>query len=161
MALGFTDLPPELRLTVYRYLLVEDPESTTSYCNPLRFPVYQLSSQFLRTCRVVFNEGRPILYRENTISFYPVGIRRFVARIGKENVQLVQHIRIMLIDPLGMRELETDIKKLAELSGLRNISFSLNLDRHSGRCQGVAGDLLDIQRGMVNCMAIVPRAEVR
>ena len=62
---GFTDLPPELRNTIYRYLF-------TSKIKNVKIPPVKgvsnlcKSAQFLRTCKLVHNEGCSVLYGENT-----------------------------------------------------------------------------------------------
>jgi hypothetical protein len=55
--LGFTDLPPELRIKVYRNLFVVERV-------PLVGPYPKLSSQLLRCSKKCLAEGRPIMYKE-------------------------------------------------------------------------------------------------
>jgi hypothetical protein len=53
---AFLTLPPEIRTKIYRLLFcLDDPIFT--YVN--------LSAAFLRTCRQILSESRPILYGEN------------------------------------------------------------------------------------------------
>ena len=64
VGIGFTDLPAELRNKVYRNLFVVD--SPFDLKNPRNFCV---SSAFLRTCRMVAEEGTSVLYSENAFTF--------------------------------------------------------------------------------------------
>jgi hypothetical protein len=71
--LGFADLPPELRIKVYRNLFV----SELIWLGRLNLA---LSSQLLRCSKTCLVEGRPILYRENT--FYAVRPREIPRFLG-------------------------------------------------------------------------------
>lgn len=58
---GWNDLPAELRLKIYKSLLVvaiADPK------NPIH-----ASSQLLRTSKFVYNEALQVLYGDNTLLF--------------------------------------------------------------------------------------------
>jgi hypothetical protein len=96
MVLGFTDLPPEVRVMIYKLAFISEkpiivgdqiPEGST------------LSSQLLRTCRVCHDEGAPVLsgnnvFRMETAQYGPTEgnwIRYFEA-IG-ENSKFVRHIQ--------------------------------------------------------------------
>lgn len=55
---GFLSLPPEIRLIIYRLLL--------RHSKPLAGERYiKLSPAILRTCRLILEEARPVLYGEN------------------------------------------------------------------------------------------------
>ena len=58
--LGFSNLPPELRLRIYRMLFRSTGCITIGARDDFCY-----SAQFLRTCKLVHLEGRVILYREN------------------------------------------------------------------------------------------------
>jgi hypothetical protein len=116
---GFTDLPPELRNSIYRYLFARKDTSAR-----LRIPVtgndpkdsLTKSGQFLRTCKLVHNEGCSILYGENTFSFHrhydtrgpywePVpkeigyqDVLHFLRMIGPENIQYLRDINFIFDD---------------------------------------------------------------
>lgn len=104
---GFLDLPSELRNIVYRHLfVVKNPFDFNKPSNFCR------SSAFLATCRQVYEEGRSILYGENSFAFErnkmsrshyweadhkEIGykdMRRFLESIGNTNLA---HIREMCI----------------------------------------------------------------
>jgi len=109
--IGFTDLPQELRIRVYRLIFVTEL--------PVNFLVrnnFQRSSAFLRTCKLAYEEGRAVLYGENAFhlerSFSARGkyfepewreigfkdIRRFLESIGKTNLSLMRYISIEFSD---------------------------------------------------------------
>jgi len=113
---GFTDLPPELRNTVYRYAFVRDgtlqiPQRTDS-------TGLSQSAQFLRTCRLVHDEGCSILYGENKFDFKrhhdirapfweykpkEIGyqdVLHFLKMIGPENIQYLRDIHFEFDDAL-------------------------------------------------------------
>ncbi|KAI9836870.1 MAG: hypothetical protein M1819_001035 [Sarea resinae] len=110
-ATGFLSLPPELRNRVYRLVLVdEDPVNFGSRRN------FQRSSAFLRTCRQVHQEGRGILYGENSFDFEKESITRghyfeekwkeiwwedvelFLFTIGPVNISLMREIAFFFSD---------------------------------------------------------------
>ena len=64
MTTSFLDLPPEVRLEVYRYLFLTRSNKTVS---PLDNSAHHnLQPAILRTCKLIEEEARAILYRENT-----------------------------------------------------------------------------------------------
>lgn len=108
---GFTDLPYELRVAVYRQALVKKV--------PLQFNTkegFSRSSQFLRTCKLVHEEGREIMYGENSFHFSrsdktrgtyfesdwrEIGfkdIRRFLEDIGPVNISFLKYVSFYLGD---------------------------------------------------------------
>lgn len=112
---GFTDLPPELRNTVYRLVFITHndiwvPQRSENMNNMGR------SAQFLRTCKMVHNEGCSILYGENTFSFArtsgtrgpfwvstptEIGYKdalQFLKMIGPENLQYLRSLRLSFDD---------------------------------------------------------------
>ncbi|CZT14180.1 uncharacterized protein RCC_00154 [Ramularia collo-cygni] len=111
---GFLDLPAELKNIVYREVLVAD--------RPINFGSpgnsFSRTSALLRTCRQVYEEGRSILYSENTFiverrmercgslwtsqwneaCYLPT--RKFFKSIGSENTALIRHMTLNLEDRL-------------------------------------------------------------
>lgn len=94
MAKGFLDFPPEIRLMIYEELLVSrkryrkgwrdskhklwlHPTRTTRSCGDRIWDTEESSdkntsypdSRILRTCRTIFHEATPILYRGNNLVF--------------------------------------------------------------------------------------------
>lgn len=61
-SVGFFSLPAELRVLVYRHLLVEDAPLTTYWPSPLYSPIPNI----LRTCQLIRQEAFPVMYGENT-----------------------------------------------------------------------------------------------
>ncbi|KAF2031099.1 hypothetical protein EK21DRAFT_63979 [Setomelanomma holmii] len=114
---GFADIPPELRNTIYRHVFIRDN-------HVLRIPQYPMSgglsrsSQFLRACKLVHDEGCSILYGENEFAFDRHAATRspfwdpkpkeigyqdflhFLKMIGPENLQYIRNIKIDFEDAL-------------------------------------------------------------
>ncbi|KIX91985.1 uncharacterized protein Z520_12312 [Fonsecaea multimorphosa CBS 102226] len=108
--IGFLDLPLELRLKTYRYLFRED--------KAIEFDrrEFSRSSHFLRTCKTVLEEGREVLYGENSFHFNretairgryyekvwkEVGykdIRRFLEAIGPASIAHFKYLSFVLTD---------------------------------------------------------------
>ena len=65
----FLDLPPELRLEVYQYILIARNRDA------LEFPRQVIETALLLTCKLIYKEAAPVLYGENEftvgISFPP------------------------------------------------------------------------------------------
>ena len=110
---GFTDLPPELRNIVYKEVFGSG--KTLDFGRP----DFALSSQFLRTCKLVSFEGTVILYsshsfklsRDNSTEgpywkkpWTEIGwrnIRRWLVDIGPLNVSYLRDVEIDLEDGTG------------------------------------------------------------
>ncbi|KAF1836349.1 hypothetical protein BDW02DRAFT_646170 [Decorospora gaudefroyi] len=117
---GFTDLPPELRNTIYRYIFARKDTG-----DDLTIPMYKgtsrtlaRSAQFLRTCKVIHHEGCSVLYGDNIFSFErhhstrgafwePVpkeigyqDVLHFLKMIGPENLQYLREVRFFFDDAL-------------------------------------------------------------
>ncbi|KAL1794304.1 hypothetical protein ACET3X_007725 [Alternaria dauci] len=116
---GFTDLPGELRNTIYRYLFArKDKDSRLRIPLTSNDPKDSLakSAQFLRSCKLVHNEACSILYGENTFSFHrhydtrgpywePVpkeigyqDVLHFLRKIGPENIQYLRDVNFVFDD---------------------------------------------------------------
>lgn len=112
-SIGFVNLPAELRNKVYRHLFVTETN--------VKFPDadnMSRSSQFLRTCKLVHDEGCSILYGENKFRFdrnhktrgpfwEPVpkeigykDVRQFLKMIGPENLVYLRDVTLFLADAL-------------------------------------------------------------
>lgn len=108
---GFTDLPSEIRIRIYRSVFVTE------------FPInlhtrksFQRSSSFLSTCELVHEEGRAVLYGENAFHFErsytsrgrffeedwrEIGfkdLRRFLETIGNTNISMMRYISFEFAD---------------------------------------------------------------
>ncbi|OBW68753.1 MAG: Uncharacterized protein AUREO_011800 [Aureobasidium pullulans] len=108
---SFLDLPAEIRNQIYRLAFVSEEKLDFAYPNN-----FSRSSALLQTCRQVHEEGRSILYSENTFYFqrrkkeravrwttdvYEIGykdIRFFLRSIGLANVGLLRHVIVMFED---------------------------------------------------------------
>jgi hypothetical protein len=113
---SFTDLPPELRNSVYRHLFVRN--GLLRIAQRPNSPGLCQSAQFLRTCRLVHDEGCSILYGENEFHFdrhhetrapfweprlKEIGyqdVLHFLKMIGPENIQYLRDIRFDFEDAL-------------------------------------------------------------
>lgn len=60
LRVGFLDLPPELRLEVYQYILV-----ARNCCEALGAGDQVIETFLLRTCKLVYKEAAPVLYGKN------------------------------------------------------------------------------------------------
>ena len=110
---GFLTLPLELRNKVYRLLFIANKDLD------LNFPDnFCLSSTFLRTCRQIHEEGRSILYGENTFVFErnkythaplwspslkEIGyedVRLFLKLMGPRNLSMIRNMRLVFEDAM-------------------------------------------------------------
>lgn len=155
VALGFLDLPGELRNVIYRLVFVD--EKPFDFHTPTNF---QHSSAFLRTCRTIRDEGTQILYSENsfiierqskpranywTPTWTEVGfkdVRLWLSSIGEVNISHLRDLHMVLEDasPSGNPQLTTPeerryvhdetliqcLKLLAHHGSLKTISFTLH-----------------------------------
>lgn len=108
---GFTDLPHEIRVRIYRCVFV-----TPSPINFHSRRDFQRSSNILRACKLVHEEGREVLYGENAFHFErshstrgkffeedwrEIGykdIRRFFETIGSTNISMMRYISFEFSD---------------------------------------------------------------
>jgi len=115
---GFNDLPPELRNTIYRYLFARKDKNHEIRIPPPKSASLCRSTQFLRTCKLVYSEGCSILYGENTfflVRHYATrgpfwetipkeigyqDVLHFLKMIGQENVQYLRDIKFSFDDAL-------------------------------------------------------------
>jgi hypothetical protein len=115
---GFTDLPPELRNAVYRHMFVRKGGEKLSIPQGVNGRGLAQSSQFLRTCKLVHDEGCSVLYGENEFQFSrhfntrspfwepkpkEIGYQdflHFLKMIGPENVQYLRDIQMEFDDAL-------------------------------------------------------------
>ena len=125
---GFTDLPYELRLGIYRRSLVKEA--------PLDFATqrgFSRSGQFLSTCKLVNEEGRVIMYGENSFHFgrtaatrgayfeaqwKEIGfkdVRRFLESIGPANVALMKYVSFVLRDAAPSLTMYLDEEEVSRL----------------------------------------------
>jgi hypothetical protein len=109
--MGFLKLPPELRNKVYN--LAFKDKNKFDFTTPTNF---RHSSAFLRTCKQVYEEGRTILYGENTFYFgrnkemrrpfwagerKEIGykdLRLFLNTVGPSNVSYIRHLWLCFDD---------------------------------------------------------------
>jgi hypothetical protein len=116
---SFTDYPPELRNKFYRLLFVtEDPLYIPADRPVASKDGLKRSSQFLRTCKLVYREGCSILYGENKFYFdrnpntrgsfwEPIpkeigdkDLRMFLQVIGTENLLYLRDITLKFQDAM-------------------------------------------------------------
>ena len=108
---SFTDLPGEIRLRIYRSVFVtQAPINVHSRSN------FQRSANFLRTCKIILEEGRAVLYGENAFHFErshavrgkyfepdwsEIGfkdVRRFLETIGPTNISHMRYVSFEFSD---------------------------------------------------------------
>jgi hypothetical protein len=108
---SFTDLPGEIRVRIYRSVFVTQA--------PISFHTrsgFQRSSNLLRTCKTVLEEGRAVLYGENAFHFershcargryfeyewHEIGfkdVRRFLETIGNTNISMMRYLSFEFSD---------------------------------------------------------------
>lgn len=105
-AMSFLDLPPEIRLDIYKYLLIVPPYSKLQTVRPSQ----RLHVSILQANRQINNEATPILYSRNTFVAHPTlltsfpSLRRWYPPIKEPSVlsQIRRfHLRVRLdCDPL-------------------------------------------------------------
>jgi hypothetical protein len=123
---SFTDLPPELRNTIYRHAFVR--QDTLRIPQRPTHPGLCQSAQFLRTCKLVHDEGCSILYGENEFLFQrhhdtrapfwepklkEIGyqdVLHFLKMIGPENVQYLRDIQFDFDDALPKNASDSTIE---------------------------------------------------
>ena len=98
------DLPPELRLRIYEHLFNEEyrPSLLIGSCSKIQFlSPAKAHAGILKTCRTIYSEATPLLYRKTTfqVQIYPVNgfsphgnIARFNA--STPFLSRIQHLEI-------------------------------------------------------------------
>ena len=70
-ALGFLDLPPEIRIKIYDLLLVNRiNERLIDVNGSLLSQLSEIHVAVLRLCKVIHREAAPVLYENNILAFY-------------------------------------------------------------------------------------------
>lgn len=96
-------LPPELRLQIYRLLLLSDQTVRMTWCHAIPRPNC-LFPTILRTCRLIHNEAMSVLYGENVFRAH---------RINDANINAASIIRAkFLIGRLSSEDGERDASTL-------------------------------------------------
>ncbi|EXJ86454.1 hypothetical protein A1O3_03405 [Capronia epimyces CBS 606.96] len=119
---SFLDLPPEVRVQIYRFAL--RGECAVDFGRRTNF---SRSSALLRTCKQVHEEGRGILYGENSFHFArssevrgrywepdwkEIGyddVRRFLETIGPINFSHIKYVSFLLTDASVRNSPQTSI----------------------------------------------------
>lgn len=83
----FLELLPELRLKVYSELFLAEETIW------LRDDKLSLSAQFLRTCRLVHDEGVAVLYGDNAFDRRMLCDSALEQKIGAHNVARIRHLK--------------------------------------------------------------------
>lgn len=90
----FLSLPAELRLRIYKLLLVRPRPLTVHYA-----PGSERTLGILGACKVTYREAAPVLYGQNRLDFTDVSAiaaERFLRWVGARNADSVRHIAIHL-----------------------------------------------------------------
>ena len=93
----FLLLPLELRLQIYECIFLSKEQILPHRKhNDLRYLVEPpIPTSILRTCKQIHQEASPILYSKNTfIITYPMEILKWLQKIGRANMQLLEKIHI-------------------------------------------------------------------
>lgn len=158
---GFLDLPFELRMRIYRKAFRGDAPVDFHERND-----FSRSSAFLRTCKTVHEEGRQVLYGENSFHFSRnlalrgaywesdwkevayKDVRRFLGAIGLENISLLKYVSFTLSD--GNPHVATDVfeRKFVHDATVQHIFHLLGANAtfqklsvcFAGRCQVATSD---------------------
>ncbi|KAI9718784.1 MAG: hypothetical protein M1812_003958 [Candelaria pacifica] len=92
----FMRLPPEIRMIIYNLILVADntiinPNSLFPAKRSCLWPVGDIDSKLISTCRLIRNETRPILYGKNTFLFTSAfALREFTHAIGSPSQDMIK-----------------------------------------------------------------------
>jgi hypothetical protein len=156
--LGFCDLPPEIRLEIYRYCFIFDDKLRLTYISIPELhdlhvesqppPVPEGSSQLLACSKLLLMEGRPVLYGENRFHFRQrYELEKFIQRIGgKEVAKYIKHVSLVLPSPCRRKQGKgkAQASRLARLCNVSTLSFteSLCLKRYSNRSYCEERDLI-------------------
>lgn len=143
--LGFLDLPPELRLKVYRSLFVADKfrfhmeatlykfERQGTEDELIQIPSWKnVDSQFLRTCKLILHEGLPVLYEENVFAFTSVyALDNWTQHRWFSHKHLIKTVFLECMSNNHLRGLEPMIPSLTSMANLRRFDIHLPI-YHSG-----------------------------
>ncbi|KAE9990532.1 hypothetical protein EG327_001296 [Venturia inaequalis] len=132
---GFLDLPPELRVKIYRSLFIVDKfrfgglhRLTVRMRDGMRRRVStrnNAASQLLRTCRLVLHEGLPMLWGENIFAFISVNdLNHWMCGWPLDNKGL---IRSVVLEPRYSQQLKGMNRALAHFISLGNLR-KFNID---------------------------------
>jgi hypothetical protein len=125
--LGFTELPAEIRIMIYKLAFISDkPISVSGQPGGEN----TLSGQLLRTCRMIREEGSPILYGENTFlmeckSFISTtDLVRVFEGFG-ESAKFIRHLQAHEYAACAVNSLRS-VRTLREmLQGLESLEITL------------------------------------
>ncbi|KAJ5361776.1 hypothetical protein N7541_002620 [Penicillium brevicompactum] len=97
MPASFMSLPPEIRIMIYKYVLVDrSPLSPWKPLSPWHFHD-RLVPNLLRTSTTIFHEARSLLYSHNCFNFSDPDydeVCQFMLKIGRTNASRIQYIRV-------------------------------------------------------------------
>ena len=88
----FLALPLEVRLRIYHFALVRDPQ-IIPHCRPAANP--PVTPSILRTCKQIHSEASPVLYSTNSFLICePEQVLKWFNQIDRINIGLLKSIRI-------------------------------------------------------------------
>ncbi|KAK4216278.1 hypothetical protein QBC37DRAFT_98373 [Rhypophila decipiens] len=118
----FLDLPAEIRLEIYRHVLItrtKDGSLPITKLQPrhLRKPIctHTPRTSILSSCRLIYHEAVPILYQQTVFSFgLEVEVLDFFHEVGRHNAKHIRHFKMEIsftainppLDPRGRLNLD-------------------------------------------------------
>ncbi|KAF7196132.1 hypothetical protein HII31_02533 [Pseudocercospora fuligena] len=103
----FLDLPAEIRLNVYSFLLVCQSKCPVAiYYNSCRSHTSRITGlsrgiAILRACKLIYEEAAPVLYGSNKFVFCSIFFPIFLAQIGIKSVSLLHEVELNCIVDQG------------------------------------------------------------
>lgn len=138
-------LPPELRLTIYKQLLIH-PDRPLKPNGPFRSvcgrPIYEESylendhifTSVLRVCRLFYSEALPILYGCNVLHFHDTELTKPVLPFPEEYLTMVKRVKVDM-RPYLYNSTRTMAQFLRALSGpgisLLDLSVRVRVSRRA------------------------------
>lgn len=167
--LGFLDLPPEIRLQIYRLIFTNsttyiatgysrtDPQPVNMLLNP--FPL-----QLFCTCSTIYDEAHPVLYSTNSFLLHRASNFRMLMATAGDDIGLITELCFQsgFNFEASCNLTKSRIKKLQRFTGLttitiigkRRLIYRSNTKRDMERLAAV--DVNDGCMNVVDCVKAMP-----
>jgi hypothetical protein len=141
--LSFMDLDHDVRLIIYRYLLVRPTRVmllSNRAMNDMRPRIYAaggplppILQRILRTCKQIFSEAMPLLYRDNDFHFFLAGghmprLSDFLLFTGPRQAEWMRRIVLAQDISYPLRLHDSDMT-VSVRAGLDHFAWSTNITR--------------------------------